>query len=72
MREGLDILSNQMIQENPYLLGARMQYRQFLLDAHRKEEAKQVDDQIALSMKHAPPLCKDCVVNAMSLANSWR
>lgn len=72
MQKGLAILMTHLIQENPYLLGARMQYRQFLIEAHHPQEAKQVDDQIALSMKHTAPLCKDCVVSAMGLANTWR
>jgi tetratricopeptide (TPR) repeat protein len=72
MRQGLDTIGTHLVQENPYLIGARMQYRQYPIEAHHPEEAKQVDDQIAVSMRHTAPLCKDCVVSTMGLANTWR
>lgn len=72
MRQGIDILEDQMSEANPYLMGARMQYQQCLITAHRDKEAREVAEQVAASMHQSRTPCPNCTVNVYGISNSWK
>ncbi len=72
MRQGIDILADQMSEANPYLLGARMQYEQCLIAAHRDREAREVAEQVAASMHQSRMPCPSCTVSVNGMTNGWK
>jgi tetratricopeptide (TPR) repeat protein len=76
MREGLRILSEKKDMPQPVFAYARLglltQYAQFLNATHRKEEARQVESEMALLSDGQVRSCNGCTVNVVALSNTLR
>jgi hypothetical protein len=76
MRRALQILSEKTDLPYPAMVSARIgvlrHYQQFLNETHRKAEARQVVDEIALLSRAQTPACRNCTVNVEGLRNALR
>jgi tetratricopeptide (TPR) repeat protein len=67
MREGVRILRKWVTPGHPYLLGAMTQYRNYLKDAHRAAEAKEIAEEEKALMSNPPNTCANCTVSVYGL-----
>jgi hypothetical protein len=76
MREGLRILSEKKDMPQPVFdyarIGVMTQYAQLLNATHRKEEARQVESEMALLSDGKVRACNGCTVNVVALSNTLR
>lgn len=76
MRRALQILSeNNDDVPDPTLLDTRIwalrEYQQFLSGTHRKDEARQAENEIVRLTQAQTPVCRNCTVNAEALTNAF-
>jgi tetratricopeptide (TPR) repeat protein len=72
MREGLELLRQKTNLPYPMLVDAQLKvftsYTNFLKATHQKAMAKQLESEITRLKDEQTPVCKNCTVNAMTLA----
>ncbi len=72
MLEGIQILRKKLAPADPRLAGAMLQYRAYLVEANRRAEAQEIQEQVARMTSQAGIYCSGCTVSVYSLANSLR
>jgi tetratricopeptide (TPR) repeat protein len=71
MRAAIQMMKEQEGTESRVALLAMMEYRNYLKEVHRDQEAENLGEEIVLAMKRQEPLCKTCV-SASALANALK
>jgi tetratricopeptide (TPR) repeat protein len=71
MLQGIQTIKARLPSRDPRVAGGLLQYRDFLAGAHRKEEAKQVEREVA-DLKSEHPSCNGCTVSVYALNASSR
>jgi tetratricopeptide (TPR) repeat protein len=72
MLEGIRVLRKRLAPGDPRLAGAMLQYRAYLVEANRRVEAQEVQEQVARMISQPEIYCSGCAVSVNSLLNSLR
>jgi tetratricopeptide (TPR) repeat protein len=72
MREGIQILRKTLAPADPRLIGAMLQYRAYLVEAKRRVEAQEIQEQVSRMTNQAGIYCLGCTVSVNSLSKSLR
>jgi tetratricopeptide (TPR) repeat protein len=72
MLQALKILKTRLAAGDPRLAGVMLQYRTFLLEAHRTAEAQDLQQQVTTITRQAGLSCPSCSISVHSLENSFR
>jgi tetratricopeptide (TPR) repeat protein len=72
MLQALKILKTRLAPDDPRLAGVMLQYRTYLLEANRKVEAQEIQQQVTAMTRQAGISCANCAISARSLEESFR
>jgi tetratricopeptide (TPR) repeat protein len=67
MLQGIQTIKAHLSSGDPRLVGGLLQYRDFLVKAHRNAEAKQIEQKVA-ELKSQHPSCNGCTVSVHALS----
>jgi tetratricopeptide (TPR) repeat protein len=72
MQAGIAILRKALAPADPRLVGAMLQYSDYLVEAHRSGEARELQQQVASMNRQAGVTCSGCTISANTLARGLR
>jgi tetratricopeptide (TPR) repeat protein len=72
MLRAIQLLRASLVQGDPRLAGAMLQYSSYLLETNRRAEAQEIHEQVTRIMNQAGVFCKGCTVSVSSLSNAFR
>jgi tetratricopeptide (TPR) repeat protein len=72
MLQAIQILRTRLSATDPRVAGAMLQYRSYLIEAHRPAEAQEIHEQVTRITRQAGVYCQGCTVSVYSLSNTLR
>jgi len=67
MRAGIEIMKARKSLRHPYARSALEQYRRYLVSVHRKQEAREIAQELAQFEGAQPKACSNCTVSVSGL-----
>lgn len=72
MLQAVQILQAELASADPRLAGAMLQYKAFLVEAKRRVEAQQIDEQVTRMTSQTGASCRGCTISVDSLSTTLR
>jgi tetratricopeptide (TPR) repeat protein len=72
MLQAIQILKTKLAADDPRLAGALLQYRTYLVEANRRAEAQDIQQQVTTMTRQAGISCPGCAISVHSLSQGLR